>query len=197
MIEIRDGNKTKSCLIYCTLFLFGVVQYHYLPDIHKRSSCHLGVVQCNTLQLFLFTWYCLPTERNWDFQPLYLALVPFWGDFWLYITHRLLHTRIMYQNVHYIHHESMLPQPIDTFYAHPFENFLQNWCIIGIPLLYWPSFSMLTLVICAPFLLLNTLAAHNTENEPQGFHVLHHSFYSRNFGAGFHLMDRLLDTYIP
>jgi sterol desaturase/sphingolipid hydroxylase (fatty acid hydroxylase superfamily) len=44
--------------------------------------------------------------------------------------------------------------------------------------------------------LFNTLVAHDSVKYPKDFHVLHHSFFHKNFGAGLHLMDRLFNTYI-
>jgi len=175
--------------------LFCNVHLYYWPDLSKRSWKQLALIEYNTLYLFFMTWYCLPETSTWDFQPMYLALLPIWGDLWVYTTHRLLHSRLLYHHVHYIHHENMLPQPIDTFYAHPLENFLQNWCAIGIPLLTWPSFSSLSVAITAFFFLQNALLAHHSRYDPQGHHILHHTLFSRNLGAGLYLADKLFHTY--
>lgn len=178
------------------LFFFLQLNYtFYWADMSKRSWKHLALAESNTLFLFLMTLYCLPQETNWEFQPLYLLIMPVWGDVWVYTTHRLLHSRLLFHHIHYIHHEYMLPLPIDTFYAHPLENFLQNWCVIGIPLLFWPGFSTLSAAIIGLLSIRNALRAHNSPKYPYGFHVLHHSIYSRNLGAGFFLADKFFRSY--
>jgi sterol desaturase/sphingolipid hydroxylase (fatty acid hydroxylase superfamily) len=175
------------------LAIFFYVQSRYLPDMNQRSLSHNVLVQCNTLTLFALTCPWIPD--HWDFQPWHLVVLPLWGDVWLYFSHRLLHTRFLFQHIHYVHHQFIHPQPIDTFYAHPLENIFQNWCIIGIPLLFTPLYvSKLTLLILCPLFLQNTLQAHNTIHDKQGFHILHHLFHYRNYGAGLHLMDHLFGT---
>lgn len=41
----------------------------------------------------------------------------FWGDFHFYWTHRMLHTKWLYRNVHKVHHESFNPDPFSGTYG--------------------------------------------------------------------------------
>ena len=67
-----------------------------MPEIFQlnRAIENHDVLQLNGIGLFLS-----------------LFLVITWGDFHFYWTHRMLHTKWLYKNVHKVHHESFNPDP--------------------------------------------------------------------------------------
>jgi sterol desaturase/sphingolipid hydroxylase (fatty acid hydroxylase superfamily) len=61
-----------------------------------------------------------------------------WESATFFVVHRLLHTRWLYANVHYIHHQFLTPIALGATYAHPIEQIFGNAmpAVIG-PLLFW------------------------------------------------------------
>jgi len=176
--------------------LFAVTHLCYFMTFRYEYYMNLNyflLVEFNNICLFVWTyWSGYPIEDT-SFQPHYMLLLLFWADFWIYISHRLFHSRLLYKYIHSIHHQRTYPQPYDSFYCHPVENFFQNWCIIGIPIFIWPL-SKLTIAIMGTLFILNSLVAH--ESRSNGFHIVHHKYYHLNYGAGFHIMDKLFRTYV-
>ena len=50
-------------------------------------------------------------------------------DVWFYLSHRLLHTSVLYHMVHWVHHTFKAPVAVASMYAHPIE-FMSN--LLGI-----------------------------------------------------------------
>ena len=97
---LRSMRGVLICSIYEVLINQQHVRKNFplfqLPDIlqltrssEKPDHLHLNGVGLLTSLLFAFAW----------------------GDFHFYWTHRMLHTKWLYRNVHKVHHESFNPDP--------------------------------------------------------------------------------------
>lgn len=126
-------------------------------------------------------------------------------DGWLYLKHRLLHTRVLF-GFHRAHHAFRDPTPFAGFAVAPFEALLTFWPILILcvpPATHWaPLYFGLVLGFIAlnfylhcgvtwgllertlPRVLLNTSAFHN----------VHHSHVKVNFGEASFLWDRICGT---
>ena len=176
--------------------LFVVTHLCYYVTFRQENYMDLRyflLVEFNNICLFVWTYVSGSSIEDTSFQPHYMFLMLLWADFWTYSSHRILHSRLLYKFVHSIHHQRSYPQPYDTFYCHPFENFFQNWCLIGIPIFLWPL-SKLTIAIMGSVFIISSLTAH--ESRDNTFHANHHKYHNFNFGAGFRFMDKLFHTYI-
>jgi len=119
--------------------------------------------------------------------------VYFWSDFHFYWTHRMLHTKWLYRNVHKIHHESFNPDPFSGLSMHWFESSVY---FSAAPLVAFilplHSYRLLTLG-----LIIFPLGGHSGfgswESEPDFNHYIHHSKFNWNYGSS-PLWDHLMGT---
>jgi len=126
-------------------------------------------------------------------KMLFFGLSILGYDLWFYISHRLLHHRLLYP-IHSIHHEKAEPRFLDTYHGHTLETLFQG---IGFftPLLFfdvcWISF------LCA-FLFVNLRGM--LRHDPRGswlvgqHHLLHHKYPQYNFGEEW--LDRIGGTVL-
>ena len=160
------------------------------------------------------SWLGHPIGLVWSLEEAGLSLGPvllqtFVGvvaiDAWLYLKHRLLHTRALFV-FHKAHHAYRDPTPFAGFAVGPVESLMTFWpiLIICIPeATHWaPAYFGLVLGFMAlnfylhcgvtipliervlPRVLLNTSAFHN----------IHHSHVRANFGEPLTLWDRVFKT---
>ena len=137
-----------------------------------------------------------PASAPWrplDFAcqlPLYVLAV----DACFYITHRALHSRLLYAPIHRLHHSFPAPFALAAVYAHPFEHLFSNVLSISLgPLLCRAHPVSAALWGC--------LASFSTLNSHSGFsfghiseaHDWHHRYGNECFGAG-QMMDYFLGT---
>ncbi len=176
------------------LFLFLATHVYYAMTFQKEhvSWWDIFLVEFNTACLCGWTyWICLDND-DMTLQWMYLPFLYAWADVWVYTVHRLFHSRRLFRYIHYIHHKRIYPQPYDAFYAHPLENFLQNWCLVYLPTLVLPL-SRLSIFLMLVSVIASALTSHDTILGK--FHYLHHQFHHTNYGAAIHVMDRLFKTY--
>lgn len=131
------------------------------------------------------------------------------ANLFFYCFHRLLHTKYLFNRVHYIHHEFIEPVGAATFYAHPIEHLFSNVLSFLIPVIligvkYWIligllAFSTIISVIAhveyeiLPLfltLLSNKISYVSTGSE----HLVHHKYFTCNYGFAKYL-DKLFGTY--
>jgi len=111
-------------------------------------------------------------------------------------THRWLHTRWLYRNVHHVHHRFRAPTAWSAQYAHPFEYVLGNIVPIGLPMVLVAP-DLLTILAFGVIALLNTQLVHSGYQLPFAPwtvpHDLHHYRVTVNYGTQ-GLMDRLFGS---
>ena len=84
---------------------------------------------------FIHAWAsgALPVLADHEFFTVggiaHLFISPFWRTVHFYGVHRLIHSRFLYKNVHYLHHRSRNPAPWSGLSMHPVESFGYFTCV--------------------------------------------------------------------
>ena len=114
------------------------------------------------------------------------------GETHFYFSHRLLHTKWLYKNVHKVHHESINPDPCSGLSMHWIEStlYFSVPLFIGVGLPFWMARMMTKLLLITP------IQGHSGHSNPvdgnamndlvmnAGIdHFIHHAFFNYNFGA--------------
>lgn len=127
---------------------------------------------------------------------LVLVLTPVWGDVHFYFTHRLLHFKPLFQQVHSLHHRNTDIEPFAGLCMHPVEH-LYFYAAILPELLF--TISPFGLLWTGVYHMLAPGASHSGwedhfQSDP--FHYMHHRYFEVNYAgtpAGF--MDHLFSTF--
>ena len=115
-------------------------------------------------------------------------------DIWFYISHILLHNRILYK-YHKEHHEKIIPKFMDTYHGHPFESLFQSVGMF-IPFIIY-SYNFLDIFIILLFLNIKGILRHDERGIflIGNHHLLHHKYPNYNFGE--YWIDTLCGTRYP
>ncbi len=156
-------------------------------------------------------------QINTDISPygwIYFVLTTFFlfviDDTYFYWIHRFMHTDLLYEKVHTVHHESFDTTPFTSFSFHPLEAVLEQGTLIFIVV-----FSMLTPIHFASIIiwqagnmLLNVVGHLGYEIYPKWLldapvlkwlaptthHNLHHTKFRGNYGLYFRWWDKIMGT---
>ncbi|MCY4631978.1 MAG: sterol desaturase family protein [bacterium] len=129
---------------------------------------------------------------GWVIYLVVMTVFSFWlvaGYF--YVTHRFLHTRLMYRRVHYLHHKNVNTGPWSGLSMHPVEH-----------LLYFSTPVFFLFIPANPFIIIVTqiftglapslghsnfdrivVAGDRTLPAGDYFHDLHHKYFECNYGT--------------
>ena len=125
---------------YTALYRFGVAKKKFnekfVPAEEHRSNifwCVMGTIQWSVWEIiFMHLWGSgkLPYIKDEDFfKPAMLLrtigwtlAIPLWREFHFYWIHRLIHVRVLYKYVHYLHHKAHNPEPYSGIRMHPIEH---------------------------------------------------------------------------
>jgi Delta7-sterol 5-desaturase len=145
--------------------------------------------------------------QGWWWFWLSFPLLLIWQDVYFYATHRLLHTRWLFKNVHSIHHRSRHPSPWAAYAFHPIEALI-NGLVTPLALCVVPLHAGVLFAAVLHQIIRNTHGHAALETMPPGFtrhalgrfftttthHHLHHETVRGNYGLWFTWWDRWLGT---
>lgn len=149
-------------------------------------------------------------EHGWPWAVVSAVLCVVGYDTYNYWQHRLLHTRFLFNHVHWVHHRVGNPTAFATFAAHPVETFLGNAYFV-LFVVYVPIHP-LALAAAGAYLFVHGVVCHlGFEFFPvwmarhplfgwlnnATYHNIHHSRVGCNFGGWFTYWDRLMGTGDP
>lgn len=187
--------------------LFLIIDWFYLDPTHinwQKYPKAIGISLLNQITITLPVGYLC--------QDLIINSIDLYSDFWFiygfkifcivnlsnlffYISHRLLHTKWLYQMIHYKHHEFIEPISCATLYAHPIEHLFGNVLSFIIPIILVGT-TYNTVLYLLVFGTMVSMFAHvrykilPTTNK----HLVHHKLFKYNYGFG-HYLDILFGTY--
>jgi sterol desaturase/sphingolipid hydroxylase (fatty acid hydroxylase superfamily) len=129
------------------------------------------------------------------------------ADLWFYLSHRALHTRLLYR-FHKAHHAHLAPTEASTFLAlSPVEAYFSGALTVGIPMTLIPVHAPVA-VACAAIILFFGFYIHAGAlsgtpwlplvNGP-AHHQVHHGrgLKNANYSLLFTVFDRVFRTYVP
>lgn len=146
----------------------------------------------------------MPSVGKFVLQLLFCSICE---DFTFYWSHRMLHTKWLYQHVHKIHHRHINTVFVASQSAHPLEFVFGNIvpAAVGV-LILGPKMHFVTVIGWFIVRNLETLDGHcgyEFSWSPfrvlpfktgYGYHVYHHSFNIGNFCSFFHFWDTFSGT---
>lgn len=117
-------------------------------------------------------------------------------DVWFYITHRALHSKLLYSRIHKLHHRFKAPTAVAAMYAHPVEYAVGNLGGVAAGIIL-TNCHPLTAFTWTGFGVVSSTFGHS------GYsffgakkHDLHHQYFTCNYGVGGG-MDWLFGTSFP
>lgn len=128
-------------------------------------------------------------------------------DFYFYVTHRLMHHRLLFKHVHHVHHRSTNPSPWASFSFHPTEAVIEAG-IVPIAIFIAPLHPLAILAFILYMTAMNVMGHMGYELLPKNFalspwskwhntavhHNQHHEKVHCNYSLYFNWWDRLFGT---
>ncbi len=162
-----------------------------------------------SLTFWLYAKEFIPrVEWNWTGAGVYITAmclaVPLWSVFHFYLIHRLLHTRWLYDNAHYLHHRNVNTGPWSGISMHPLEHLIYFTLVM----LYWfVPVHPVVVILGGIFQGLYPPISHSGfervelrgdsgKTAPAGdyFHHLHHRYFECNYGNRPVPLDKFFGT---
>jgi sterol desaturase/sphingolipid hydroxylase (fatty acid hydroxylase superfamily) len=162
----------------------------------ERLSRTVSVVQNPSVEVVVFILleqYKDDTHiSSKDMLDIVLSVLCY--DIWFYVSHRILHTRLLYP-IHSVHHRKIIPTILDTYDGHWFETQFQGLGAL-VP------FAFMSCSITTALAILVILNARGLMRHDERFvwlignhHLLHHRVPKYNYGE--YWLDRLGGTLYP
>jgi sterol desaturase/sphingolipid hydroxylase (fatty acid hydroxylase superfamily) len=146
------------------------------------------------------------TMVTWESNPasfaVLLALLLLWQTFHFYFTHRAMHWKPLYRNVHYLHHKNINVGPWTGLAMHPVEHvvfFSAVLLLFVVP--SHPIHAMFTLQLAALMTAVGHIGFEKIETKTKiafpsdYFHFLHHRHFECNYGNTLFPFDRWFGTF--
>eukprot|EP00160_Parvularia_atlantis_P009898 Unigene1956_Nuclearia_a/m.6089 Unigene1956_Nuclearia_a/g.6089 ORF Unigene1956_Nuclearia_a/g.6089 Unigene1956_Nuclearia_a/m.6089 type:complete len:311 (-) Unigene1956_Nuclearia_a:212-1144(-) len=155
-----------------------------VKEIKKEIQLGVGVTLINIV--FATTWMYfvdphLPYYGYFETHPYTLkeflfgfAVYFFFADTWFYWTHRMLHLKFFWRNVHYLHHSFIEPTAFAQDAVHWFEAVIQGPCGHFLAALIYPMHPVF-LAGMGFFTAIYAIAAHDGRALDLNDHTKHHT----------------------
>lgn len=128
-------------------------------------------------------------------------------DFYFYLTHRMMHHKLIFKYVHKVHHNSTDPSTWAAFAFHPFEAVIEA-SIVLILVFIMPIHPLAIFSFLVYMTLMNVIGhlgfelfPKNTVTNPilkwsntSTHHNMHHRYFNSNFGLYFNIWDKVFKT---
>ncbi len=136
----------------------------------------------------VFIDWDVPTLSRFLLDMLVLAI---WNEIHFFVIHRMLHMKLFYRRVHFVHHRSTVTTPFSTYSFHPLESFLlSSVMILGMLFYDYNILVLMTFPLVSLFFnsighLNFTIFSDKKMNHIASAsrrHAAHHRFHSGNYG---------------
>lgn len=163
-----------------------------------------GAYGALTFEAWRYGFVTIDFDASWPRIVTDTAILVVWNEIHFYATHRLLHTRWLFRNVHRVHHESAVPTAFSTYSFHWIESILLGSVMI-LAMLVHPFSALALLALPIISLLLNTIGHWNYDlfanragiRSASVEHTAHHIRVDGNFGFYLPFFDRWAGTVLP
>lgn len=149
-------------------------------------------------------------DYGWGWLAGCLVLKLVLHDAWFYWTHRLMHHRRLFRQVHWTHHKSKVPTPFTALSFDPPEAF-SHALFSNLFMLVIPMHPSVGVAFFAIMIIRNVMGHTGYELHPRGWldspltrwinttthHDLHHQNGNYNFGLYFTWWDKMMGTEHP
>ena len=187
--------------------LFYYIDLKYLDKNHNNWNKYGDAAKCSLINMVTISLPILYFTENYTIAAInrsvndsyYMILFKVFiignmSNLLFYIFHRLLHTKLLFNTIHYKHHEFIEPIAVASLYAHPVEHIFANtlsflipFHIVGVP--------YITMLILLFFGTVTVIFSHIKYKTIYGNdHAIHHRLFKYNFGFASYL-DKMLSTY--
>jgi len=199
-VATRRGWRISRNTIYAITITSEQIRREFKNSMH--TPIHAIIIGA----FLLIGFFASPT---WQAFVISLVLTTVWVEVWHYISHRILHTRGFYW-IHAEHHKSFLSSPLTALSFSFTEKLIFNVGIVGVLAVVDLFYSLNAFGIGAwyiGYLIINSYSHENFEIKSQSFlkfagkvltsttyHSLHHSRYTKNYGLGTRILDRIFKT---
>eukprot|EP01083_Nonionella_stella_P065435 171436_1 len=184
---------------------------------HDRFWSLSGTAISTLFELFMIWYYrrygvaqlVYPTFNSASLSTvLWLLFIPYWRDGHFYWIHRFIHPwnfticsvdigRILYRDVHSLHHKSYNTGPWSGLSMHPVEHLFYYSCML-VPTVFGVKQHPIHLLFNKFHATVSPLPGHDGFDSPGGgsyFHFLHHAHFECNYGTPMVPFDELFGTY--
>jgi lathosterol oxidase len=198
------AEKLKWRICRDTIYAIPIPREQIKREI--RNSIHTPI---HAVTLFVFLSMNFFKGMGAGSFVIALVLTTVWAEIWHYISHRIFHTQ-RFHWIHVEHHRSHLSSPFTALSFSFTEKLVFNAGILAVLAIVDRFYSLNFFGIAAwyvGYLVINSYSHANFEIKSMGFqkwagriltsttyHSLHHSRYTRNYGLGTRVLDRIFRT---
>lgn len=125
-----------------------------------------------------------------------MCFIMYMTDIFIYSSHRLFHTKLLYSWSHRIHHELYIPIGLGAFYNHWFDYIICVFIPTILPCILLSSHSYTVILWIIISVSNSVYVSHGGFMNNDTNHYYHHQKHLYNYGTGI-FMDKLFKTIYP